>query len=319
MLLGDAAYDRLSKRKSADFLERELDKMFERGVGYICIADARYPEPLRQKQVVPPCVLFYKGDISVLQDACVAVVGTRHCSAYGREVAEKLCAELAGYAISVVSGMATGVDAYAHAAALNAGGRTAAILGSGLDKPTPLANLELFDRIAENGLVLSEYPLGTEASKYTFPERNRLIAGASRACVIVEAAAKSGALITADRALEQGREVFAVPGNITSPKSEGTNTLIKNGARPLTATQDILAFFNMQNTKINQNHTSIPLDIFEQKLYNLLRDGALSVNELAERSGFSLPEVITLLFSLEMKEEIKREPNNMYTVAGRAI
>ncbi|MDR2201706.1 MAG: DNA-processing protein DprA [Clostridiales bacterium] len=315
--VGAAAHKRLLDYRSPDCLERMLDKVYKCGANILTLADKRYPERLNQAPVCPPPVLYYKGDITLLDTVCVAVVGTRHSSVYGKEMAHRLAADMCGYSVTVVSGMATGIDAYAHTAALESGGKTIAVLGSGLGKPTPASNTALFNKIAECGLAVSEYFVTVDAGKYTFPERNRIISGLSSAVIIVEAAKKSGALITADRAVEQNRELFAVPGNVTSPKSEGTNDLLKNGARPVTCVKDVLAFLNLQAAKILPANKPLALDIYEEKIYNLLQNEELSVDALVESSGFSYKEVLGILFSLEMKDAVTRLRNNTYALERR--
>ncbi len=313
--LDEPTVEKMKRFSDASYLEKRLDHLCDCGISFITVKDEKYPEKLAQREVCPPSVLFYKGNIDLLNTSCVAVVGTRTCSRYGKECAERIAAELSEYSITVVSGMATGIDAYSHHAALEAGGNTIAVLGSGINKAGPAQNLGLFSKIVEKGLVISEYDADYLGSKYSFPERNRIISGLSSAVVVVEAAKKSGALITADRALEQNREVFAVPGNITSGKSEGTNNLIKNGARLLTGVKDILSFFNLQQTEIIKNNTAVVLDIYEEKIYSLLQNAELDVNELSDKSGFTVRETVEILFSLEMKNMIKRAHNNTYTIA----
>ncbi len=313
--LDEKTVRKMQRFSDASYIEKKLDSLYDNGISFITIKDEKYPEKLAQREVCPPSVLFYKGNIDLLNSSCVAVVGTRTCSRYGKECAERIASELAEYSITVVSGMATGIDAYSHQAALDAGGNTIAVLGSGINKAGPVQNLGLFSRIVEKGLVVSEYDADYVGTKYSFPERNRIISGLSDAVIVVEAAKKSGALITADRAVEQNREVFAVPGNITSGKSEGTNNLIKNGARLLTGVKDVLTFFNFRQTEIIKNNTVVALDIYEEKIYSLLQNAESDVNELSEKSGFTLQETVEILFSLEMKNLIKREHNNTYTIA----
>ncbi len=305
--------------KNASFLERSLEEMYKHGVRFVSKVNKYYPQKLRQSEAVPPIVLFYKGDVSLLGTPSVAVVGTRHPSDYGRQAAESIAEALSGYCVTLVSGMATGIDAYAHAAALKADVKTVAVLGSGLNKPTPLSNINLFRSICESGLVVSEYPINAEAGKHTFPERNRIISALSEVTIVVEAAEKSGALITADRALEQGRELLAVPGSIFSAKSKGTNALLKNGASPFTSVQDILSILKVQYTKISQKNSSLTLDFFEQTIYNLLQNGEKDINELCDQSGFAIKDLILILFSLEFKDAVIALPNKTYKVRGLKI
>lgn len=313
-LVGQKQYELLKRSANVDYLENSIDKLYKYDVKFITLASEHYPEKLKQKEVSPPPILYYKGDISLLKTNCVAIVGTRRVSTYGKDMARKFGSELAEHGLTIVSGLATGVDTYAHESCLSASGKTIAVLGTGHNKISPVANTNLCNTIIDKGLVISEYPPTMEGSKYSFPERNRIISGLSEVVVIVEASGKSGSLITARLALEQNREVFAIPGNITSPKSEGTNELIKSGASVLTKTQDILNYFSIKNNKINDNFVAIQLDIYEQKLYNLLQNGEMSFDELCEKSGFTVSELLSLTLSLEVKNVIQRMPNNIFTI-----
>lgn len=313
-LVGRPSYDLLVRSANMEYINKSLESLQKFNVQFISRESSHYPEKLRQKEVNPPVVLYYRGDISLLSSACIGIVGTRQVSQYGKEMARKFSSELAEHNLVIVSGLATGVDTYAHEACLSVGGKTIAVLGAGHNKISPVSNTNLCNNIISKGLVISEYPPNAEATKYTFPERNRIIAGLSEACIIVESALKSGALITASRAIEQGREVFAIPGNITSPKSSGTNDLIKSGSSVLTETDDVLRFLKIKNTKNNSNYVAIQLDIYEQKLYNLLQNGELSFDELAEKSGFSVSELMTLTLSLEIKNVIIRQANNIFKI-----
>jgi DNA processing protein len=218
-----------------------LAALKERGFRFVARSDPEYPALLRELHDPPPGLFLRGGDnAEVLARPAVAIVGARACSSYGSQVARLLGRELAAAGLVVVSGLARGVDGEAHRGALEAGGLTVAILGCGIDRDYPAAHADLAARIAATGLVLSEYAPGVEPAPWRFPARNRIIAGLAAAIVIVEARERSGALITADFALEAGREVFAVPGEITSSLSAGTNALLRLGATPLTSTADVL-------------------------------------------------------------------------------
>ena len=220
---------RLTESGLLDRAVKEFDRSREKGYSLLTLGDVAYP-PLLREIFDPPCVLYCYGRPNVLESPAVAVVGSRRPTPYGRGMAERLARDLAERGVTVASGLAIGIDAAAHEGAL-AGGRTIAVLGSGLDVPYPKSNRKLFDRIAGKGAVISEFPLGTEPLAANFPRRNRIISGLAWALVVVEAAEKSGSLISAGFALEQGREVLAVPGNVTSELSRGTNGLIKDGAK----------------------------------------------------------------------------------------
>ena len=226
-----------------------LARLREEGVEWIGRDDPRFP-PLLGAIHDPPPGLFVRGasDVDVLRRPTAAVVGARACSPYGSHVARMLGRELGGAGLVVVSGLARGVDGEAHRGALDTGGTTIAVLGCGIDRDYPAAHRELAARIRATGVVVSEYAPGVEPAPWRFPARNRLIAGLSAATVVVEARDRSGALITADLALEEGREVFAVPGEITSALSSGTNDLLKLGATPLTRAEDVLDVFGLVGT-----------------------------------------------------------------------
>jgi DNA processing protein len=256
------------------------------------------PELLRQIHDPPP-TLFLRGgaDVEVLWRPAVAIVGARACSTYGAQVARMLGRELAASGLVVVSGLARGVDGEAHRGALDAGGVTVAVLGCGIDRDYPAAHTELARRICERGLVVSEYEPGVEPAPWRFPARNRIIAGLTAATVIVEARERSGALITADFALEDGREVFAVPGEITSKLSTGTNRLLRQGATPLTSTEDVLELFGLSP---GQRPPAPTLSIVAAKLLERLADGAVSADELARATELEPGRLAAGLAELEL-------------------
>ncbi|GIX46622.1 MAG: hypothetical protein KatS3mg131_0833 [Candidatus Tectimicrobiota bacterium] len=221
---------------------RYMQRLATEPVQVIPFVDARYPRPLRWIPDPPP-VLYVRGTLVPEDELAVAVVGTRKPSAYGRLQAQRLSAELVRCGLTVISGMARGIDSLAHASALEAGGRTLAVLGSGINVVYPPENRRLYTAISEQGAVLSEFPLDTKPDRWNFPRRNRLISGLSLGVLVVEATTTSGSLHTARHALEQGREVFAVPGRVDSPSSRGTHGLIKHGAKLVEDVEDILAEF----------------------------------------------------------------------------
>ncbi|MEW5921664.1 MAG: DNA-processing protein DprA [Bacillota bacterium] len=221
---------------------RAWQELCGKGFGAVAQDEYGYP-PLLREIYDPPPLLYYSGDLQVLQKSCLAVVGSRRHTAYGREIAYKFAARLAACGITVVSGLARGIDTWAHRGALKVKGTTAAVLGCGLDICYPPENSLLMQSIRQQGVVLSEFPPGSEPLPANFPRRNRLISGLSLGTVVVEAGEKSGALITASFALEQGREVFAVPGSITSPCSRGCHYLIKEGAKLVDGVESILEEF----------------------------------------------------------------------------
>ena len=224
---------------SWDRVEREIEAAKKHGFRIIKFSDREYPEPLKQIESAP-LLLYVKGDLIEEDRYAIAMVGSRRMTEYGRNVAESIAFNLASCGLTIVSGMARGIDTVSHKGALKAGGRSIAVLGCGLDTPYPSENTGLYEEIAGSGCVISEFPLGTPPNRENFPRRNRLISGLSLGVLVVEAANNSGSLITANYALEQGRDVFAVPGIITSKHFEGTNTLIKKGAKLVQKSEDIL-------------------------------------------------------------------------------
>ena len=242
----------------------------------------------------PPAGLFLRGGAKpeILSRPAVAIVGARACSGYGASVGRSLGRELAAAGLVVVSGLARGIDAEAHRGALEAGGATVAVLGCGIDRDYPAAHAELARRVADAGLIVSEYAPGVEPAPWRFPARNRLVAGLSAATVVVEARERSGALITADLALEEGREVFAVPGEITSALSAGSNALLKLGAAPLTAAADVLASFGIEPERVEGGRSP---------LLELLPAGA---DELVRKTGLGADEVARALVELEIEGQV---------------
>jgi DNA processing protein len=251
----------------------------------------------------PPGRLYLRGDsrsAEMLSRPAAAVVGTRSCSPYGAQVARRLGRELAAAGVTVVSGLARGIDAEAHRGALEAGGPTVAVLGCGIDLDYPRAHVALARRIAEVGLLVSEYEPGVEPAPWRFPARNRIIAGLAAATVIVEARERSGALITADFALEDGRDVFAVPGEITSALSRGTNELLRLGAAPLLGSGDVLAALGLEEAPARSVSR---LSEQAQRVRELLADHSASIDELVDRSGLAADATAAALMELELAGE----------------
>jgi DNA processing protein len=254
-----------------------------------------YP-PLLAQLYDPPPQLFIRGRVKLLVEPAVAVVGARSCSAYGAQVARMLGRELASAGLVVVSGLARGIDGEAHRGALDAGGPTVAVLGCGIDRDYPRAHAGLAERIRGNGAVVSEYAPGTEPAPWRFPARNRIIAGLCLATVVVEARERSGALITADFALELGREVFAVPGEITAALSAGTNDLLRQGAAPLLSPDDVLSALGIEQPETPPP----PVSGAAASVLRLLTDTACDFDGLVRRSGRSSAELAAVLVELEL-------------------
>ncbi len=306
----------LKRTHSVDFITRAKQYLAANNIEYVTRADPIFPAALAQSEVNPPLVLYYKGNLDIAREPCVAVVGTRRASPYGKYATQKIVSELAER-FTIVSGLATGIDGFAHSAALAAGGNTIAVLGSGIFNVTPVSNLGIFDEICKKGLVISEYTPDVHASEYTFPQRNRIISGLSRGTLVIEAAERSGSLITADCALEQGRDVFAVPGDIDKPRSLGTNKLIKQGATPVTCAQDVFDFYDMARAKPSGGRsTHIELDFFEQRVLDTLKDGEATFDALAEQCGMSVAELSAALSALVINGLIHEKAKNLYCIGG---
>lgn len=281
-----------------------------------CLArrDPGYP-PLLAAIHDPPAVRWLRGggEPRSLAAPAVAIVGARACSSYGRAVARMLGRELAAAGLVVVSGLARGIDAEAHRGALEAGGVTVAVLGCGIDRDYPAAHAELARRIGERGLVVSEYEQGVEPAPWRFPARNRVIAGLCAATVVVEARERSGALITADFALEDGREVMAVPGEITSSLSAGTNALLRLGATPVTRAADVLEAFGLEPAVEQQAEPEGAAAIVLRRL----REGAASIDELARACGLPPGEVAAALIELELTGRVDESEGVYRSTIGR--
>jgi len=293
-----------SGRKDAGKQIRQLEQC---NANVITFLSPEYPAMLRQIEDTP-VLLYVKGTIRDDDRFAVALVGSRKSSPYGRLVAEKLSSELAESGFTVVSGMARGIDTMAHTGALASGGRTIAVLGSGIDRAYPPENRGLMERIAESGYVVSEFPWGTEPNKENFPRRNRLISGLSMGVVVVEAAEGSGALITASAALEQNREVFSVPGNITSQNSAGTNDLIKKGAKLVQKADDIieeLAPMLRGFVRAKERH-KVEITDAERRLCDILTGEPMHIDALSRQLSLSPAKALATLLDLEIKGVVKQ-------------
>jgi len=291
----------------------ELARAARAGVRVLALSDPDYPVLLKNI-FDPPAALYVKGSWPKGPEAvppAVALVGAREATPYGLRVTRALARELASAGLTVVSGLALGVDAAAHEGALEALGRTVAVLGNGLGSVYPPSNRRLAERIlAAGGALVSELPMALEARPEHFPARNRIVSGLSRAVVVVEAAAKSGALITADSALEQGRDVFAVPGNIDSRLSEGTNGLLRQGAKPALRAADILEELGIETSPAPVPAAPAGLDPEGRRIWEALSGGAPArhVDELIERTGLAPARAAAALTRLEIKGLVRRRP-----------
>lgn len=310
-VVGTAAAARISRERVQVDPEVEEARAQRAQARIVTCEDAAYPGPLKGIPGAPP-VLYILGAWEPEDDPAVAVVGARRCTSYGRLVARKLSSDLAARNITVVSGLAPGVDTAAHQGALNAG-RTVAVLGTGLGKPYPAGSERLMAEIADSGAVITEFHWEQPGARWTFPKRNRTLAGLARAILVVEAERRSGALITADRALELGREVLAVPGPITSELSLGTNRLIQDGAPPVTCVEDVLDHLGVSlSLPISeaQQEGSLPADA--GRVIDALGVEPLDPSELVARTGLSHAQVSAALLSLELAGRVARTAGGRY-------
>lgn len=282
--------------------ERELILAEKKKINLIHINDKFYPSLLKEIPE-PPIVLYCLGNLKIL-DRSIAVVGSRKHSSYGRVITERFSKDLVENGINVVSGLALGIDSIAHKTALRNNGKTTAVLGNGIDIVYPYENRKLFYEIKENGCIISEFPLGTQPSKYTFPKRNRIIAGLSYGIIITEAPEKSGALITANYGLEYNRIIFAVPTNITNQYGKGSNNLLKEGAFPLTDIEDI--FNELSYLKQNIERETLDISEEERKILNFLSKPT-HIDDLALKTGLEVDNLIEILFEMEMKDLVLNE------------
>ncbi|QQS39434.1 DNA-protecting protein DprA [Candidatus Woesebacteria bacterium] len=289
-------------RKNFDFDKYQL-KLAKLAIGIITHSDANYPSNLSELSNAPQ-VLYIKGELCQNDSNAIAIVGSRKMTHYGREVAAKFAGELSDFGVTIVSGLALGIDAVAHNACLASGGRSIAVLASGLDTITPQQNYYIAKKIfdGKKGAIVSEYPLGTPALKTNFANRNRIISGLSKAVIVVEGQHKSGTLLTARAAAEQGRTVFAVPGQITSPMSEAPLYLIENGARLATSTRVVLEEMNMQ-FKVDKKQVEkiMPTDELERKIYILLKNEAKHIDEIAREIKLDIGKLQSKLSMMELK------------------
>lgn len=286
-----------------------------RGVKCLTILSNQYPNNLK-RLAQPPMVLYYIGNIDLLNTNIVAMVGTRNPSTYGKIVTQKFAKALAKEGLTIVSGMASGIDKLSHEGALEVGGNTIAVLGGGFDHIFPTMNTNLFKEICEKGLVLSEYFLTVSPTKYTFPARNRIIAGLSDYIIITEAGRKSGSLYTMEFGTEIGVDTYCVPGNITNELSYATNELIKKGiCACLTCPEDILCLFGIKASPVQKNVTKqVQMSLEENSICNLLKDGERDFDYLQEKTGLSTQNLNISLTSLEISGIIKKLAGNSYVL-----
>lgn len=312
-ILTDKNIAEMFDREKRDRVKNIYALMIKHNIKMININDTDYPKNLKQIYDYP-IVLYYKGSF-VISDMSIAIVGSRKTTGYGAYTAKRLSYDLTIKGVQIVSGLARGIDSVAHEGCLNAGGKTVAVLGCGLDSIYPPENIKLFeDIITSDGLAISEYPPGMPPLQHNFPARNRIISGISSGVVVVEAAKRSGSLITASYALEQGREVFAVPGNIDSAYSRGTNQLIKDGAKMVICAQDVLEEFDYNDK--GEPHTDFNLFrglcTEEIKIVKLILNGIRHIDEIIKESNISAKDANNTLFMLEMKGVVTQYPGKIF-------
>jgi DNA processing protein len=318
--IGDETAEAIASWENSIDLAGELKRISDFSCHVLISSDEHYPALLREIYD-PPLVLYVKGGLTAKDKNAVAMVGSRQTTHYGIETARKLAYQLAYVGVTVVSGGARGIDTAAHQGALSAKGRTIAVLGTGINRVFPTENAELFERIAASGAVMTQFPFNRPADKQSFPIRNRIVAGMTLGTVVVEANTTSGALITANMAVEAGRQVFAVPGRIDSPRSKGCHDLIKKGAKLCEGAEDILSefeyLFPTSNRPPSPGQTGVlpalELGENEQKVFDALKaDDELSIDDIIRQSGLPSSAVSVALLGLEMKRMVKQLPGKMF-------
>lgn len=307
------------KYRGHAYLENIKELLYKKAIKYICKYDKEYPENLKNIYNAPK-LLFYKGDIGLVNNNFnIAIVGSRKPTAYGINCAKTISCQLSQYGVNIVSGLAIGIDAYSHIGCMSGKSKTIAVLGSGVDNPLPKQNLHLSNKILENGgLLLSEYNINSTVAPYHFSNRNRIISGLSDGVVVVEAAIKSGALITVDFALEHGKNVFAIPGNINSQMSRGCHKIIKEGAKLIENIDDILNeynIFNIIDKKINQKYDNISLNAKSKQIIEAIkREGNLHIDSICDYTGIEIKYVNSIINELVLNELVVEMNNKTYSL-----
>jgi DNA processing protein len=313
--LDSRSVDSLLLLRSRIPLDAEMEKLERCKVRALSCEDPSYPSRLKEIYDYPP-VLYVRGNLPLQSEPHLAIVGTRRPTIYGRQVTEELVTDLVRSNITIVSGLARGIDSVAHRTAIDAGGKTIAVFASGLDIVYPAENANLAQAVMEHGALVSEYPLGIRPKAENFPLRNRIMSGLSLGVLVIEAGERSGALITAHQAVEQNRDVFAIPGSILSPASKGTNRLIQEGAKLVCSGDDILVELNLttiaQQLQIEEFQ---PASDIEAAITKQLSSEPCHIDEISRRSGLSMPEVSSTLAMLELKRIAKQVGNMNYVLA----
>src|SRR5277367_6496247 len=304
--------------------EKEVEALRGIGARLVHWKEPEYPQNLLQIYD-PPVMLYVRGDATILNGPSLSIVGTRRPTVYGMQMAERMGRDLASRGLTIVSGLARGIDAIAHKGATSVGGRAIGVLGTGIDVCYPKENKKLYEKVLERGAILSEFPLRTHPAPENFPIRNRIVAGMPLCVIVIEGAQYSGSLITARLAMEFGREVFGVPGNVTQPVSFAPNQLIKQGAKLVTNAEDVIeelptpvraALVKAEQPEAEQRNLLVAasLNPSEKKLYELLSaDESRHIDDIVERSGLNSSEVLATLFDLEMKGIVRQSPGKQFS------
>lgn len=305
------AADSIIESRTEEYVREYKEKLLSKKVQCITRNEELYPGVLKYTKGHPQ-IIYMKGNIKKEDKKAIAIIGSRKCTAYGKNIAYKFAKELVGYDITIISGMAYGIDSAAHKGALDGGGRTIAVLGSGVDVCYPKSNFNLMREITQNGAVISEYPLGTMPRSGNFPRRNRIISGLSMGVLVVEAGLKSGTLITVDYALEQGKDVFAVPGNINCSVSKGTNKLLKEGAKPVTCIEDIIEEYNIEKKTREKNNKHNDLSESERSVLEIIeKKQPIHIDLVSSMLNLDSGSVNGIITILEIKEYVEMLPGRI--------
>jgi DNA processing protein len=317
--IGDNRALSIAKFNRWDSVQKEIDLAAKHNVHIVSHADRIYPEGLKRINDAPP-ILYIKGRIERADKYAVAMVGSRNATIYGKHVAEQMGRKLASSGLTVVSGMARGVDTASHTGALKTGGRTIAVMGSGLDVPYPVSNRELMNKIASLGSVISEFPFGTQPHRENFPRRNRIISALSMGVIVVEATLDSGSLITVTYALEQGKEVFAVPGNITSRNSKGTNDLIRNGAKLVESADEVINELrpqlkgSLKEDVLAAENEPAELTDDEKSVFRCISAEPKHIDTIIREKKIDTGRALSILLSLELKGIISQSEGKLFSL-----
>ncbi|MDD5528481.1 MAG: DNA-processing protein DprA [bacterium] len=309
--IGDENFISTLKNTKTLSVDAQIKLLKTLNIHIVTTQSAEYPANLKELPDTPP-ILYMRGEVLDTDTRSIAIIGSRTPTHYGKLVTETFTQEFVMAGITVVSGLARGIDTYAHRETLALKGRTIAVIGSGIDIIYPPENRELFNKIYESGAVISEFPLGTQPWAGNFPARNRIISGLSKAIVVIEASLKSGVFSTVEWALKQGKEVFAVPGNITSENSKGTNKLIKDGAIPVTSAKDVLEYLGILPIISDTDKKTITLTEEENTLFNILDYEPIHLDKLAITLNLPVQKVLSLLLNLELKGIVRQMPGRNF-------